>query len=252
MSLTVPAELLEQAKTGDISDADFDCIRTSLPYAWTAVSRLAAQLSADGAGHGADGTPPPSDEDHAQLLRLVGSDAMRAAVERHFGYHLAFQNCCKVGLFAHLQPRRTPSSYHPAPRSSTRSQRSSTADDRSRPRRSVRFQTQAGPASIFEAGPVMAPAPPCGALPGLEQCGVRNGRPPPAATACIPQRDGTVPGGSRPSTMARLPGLVPSRPERHVGEPTTDFRVSRLFSEAAEGGDDHDDHYTGRRDAGGM
>jgi hypothetical protein len=28
-----------------------------------------------------------------------GSDAMRGAVQRHFGVRLAFQNCCKVGLF---------------------------------------------------------------------------------------------------------------------------------------------------------
>jgi hypothetical protein len=30
---------------------------------------------------------------------MVGSDAMRGAVQRHFGVRMAFQNCCKVGLF---------------------------------------------------------------------------------------------------------------------------------------------------------
>ena len=35
------------------------------------------------------------------MFRLVGSDAMRGAVERRFGVRLAFQNCCRVGLFRH-------------------------------------------------------------------------------------------------------------------------------------------------------
>jgi hypothetical protein len=34
-----------------------------------------------------------------QLLRLMASDAMRAAVERHFGTRLAFQNCHRVAVF---------------------------------------------------------------------------------------------------------------------------------------------------------
>jgi hypothetical protein len=32
-------------------------------------------------------------------VRLVGSDAMRAAVERHFNVRLAFQNCHRLALF---------------------------------------------------------------------------------------------------------------------------------------------------------
>ena len=34
-----------------------------------------------------------------QLLRLMASDAMRAAVERHFAVRLAFQNCHRAAVF---------------------------------------------------------------------------------------------------------------------------------------------------------
>lgn len=100
MSLTVPQNVLEQAERGEVSDEEFiDCIRTSLPYAWSVVSRVADRLHDDGA-FADDQTPPPNDAAFGQLLRLVASDAMRGAVERHFGARIAFQNCCRVGLFA--------------------------------------------------------------------------------------------------------------------------------------------------------
>jgi len=35
-----------------------------------------------------------------QLLRALASDAMRRALERHFGVRLAFQNCHRVAAFA--------------------------------------------------------------------------------------------------------------------------------------------------------
>ncbi|ASU85288.1 hypothetical protein CDO52_23080 [Nocardiopsis gilva YIM 90087] len=100
MSLTVSPELLDKAKQGPIDNADFiDCIRTSLPYAWSVVSGLAEQATASGADYEANEVPPPSEAERGQLLRLVASDAMRAAVERHFGMRMAFQNCHKVALF---------------------------------------------------------------------------------------------------------------------------------------------------------
>ncbi|WP_281282777.1 hypothetical protein [Nonomuraea terrae] len=38
MSLTVPHDLLDQAKAGDIDDAAFiACVRDSLPYAWSLI-----------------------------------------------------------------------------------------------------------------------------------------------------------------------------------------------------------------------
>lgn len=100
MSLTVPPDLLDRAKQGPVSDAEFiDCIRTSLPYAWSVVSELAEKLAANGAPFADDQTPPPDDQAQGELLRMFASDAMRAAVERHFGVRVAFQNCCRVGLF---------------------------------------------------------------------------------------------------------------------------------------------------------
>jgi hypothetical protein len=43
--------------------------------------------------------PPPDEGARGQLLRMMASDAMRGAVERHFGVRLAFQNCHRVAVF---------------------------------------------------------------------------------------------------------------------------------------------------------
>lgn len=100
MSLTVPASLLEKAQRGVVSDDEFvDCIRESLPYAWSMVERLAKQLDATGAPSVQNLEVPPDDASWGEVFRLVGSDAMRGTVQRHFGVRMAFQNCCKVGLF---------------------------------------------------------------------------------------------------------------------------------------------------------
>ena len=100
MSLTVPADLLGKARTGDVADREFiDCVRRSLPYAWGVVSGLADRLRAEGGEYADNQVPPPDETARGQLLRLVASDAMRAAVERHFGVRLAFQNCHRVALF---------------------------------------------------------------------------------------------------------------------------------------------------------
>jgi hypothetical protein len=102
MSLDVPAALLMRAQRGEVDDAAFvDCVRDSLPYAWTVISSVAADLELSGpdvdfAWHE---TPPPSESERGQLLRALASDAIRAALERHFGMRLAFQNCHKVAAF---------------------------------------------------------------------------------------------------------------------------------------------------------
>jgi hypothetical protein len=100
MSLTVPADLLDQARRGEVDDAAFiDCIRTSLPYAWGLISGLIADLDA-GEGEFADNqVPPPDEAARGQLLRLMASDAMRAAIERHYRVRLAFQNCHRAAVF---------------------------------------------------------------------------------------------------------------------------------------------------------
>ncbi|HEY3877617.1 MAG TPA: SCO5389 family protein [Trebonia sp.] len=100
MSLTVPADLLEQARTGEVDDAGFlDCVRTSLPYAWTVVTGLIDDLGAGTADFADNQVAPPDETARGQLLRLMASDAMRAAVERHFGVRLAFQNCHRAAAF---------------------------------------------------------------------------------------------------------------------------------------------------------
>jgi len=100
MSLTVPPALLEKAQRGSVSNDEFiACIRESLPYAWSVVKELAGRLKADGGGFADNQTEPPDEAARGQLLRLVGSDAMRGAVERHFGVRLAFQNCHRLALF---------------------------------------------------------------------------------------------------------------------------------------------------------
>ena len=100
MSLTVSPGLLDQARRGDIDDDAFTaCIRTSLPYAWQLVSDLAGRLRASGAGFADNQVPPPDEAARGELLRLMASDAMRAAAERHFGVRLAFQNCHRAAVF---------------------------------------------------------------------------------------------------------------------------------------------------------
>jgi hypothetical protein len=100
MSLDVPPALLEQAQAGEIRIDDFlQCVKESLPYAWQLIEGLANQLQDSSAGFVDNQTPPPSEKERGQLLRLLASDAMRGAVERHFGVTLAFQNCHRVALF---------------------------------------------------------------------------------------------------------------------------------------------------------
>ena len=60
---------------------------------------LAAHLHATGADRADNQVPPPDEAARGQLLRLMASDAMRAAAERHFGIRLAFQNCHRAAVF---------------------------------------------------------------------------------------------------------------------------------------------------------
>jgi hypothetical protein len=100
MSLAVPTDLLEQAKRGEVDDVAFlECVRTSLPYAWDMITGLITDLGAGGAEFADNLVPPPDEAARGQLLRLMASDAMRAAIERHFGVRLAFQNCHRAAVF---------------------------------------------------------------------------------------------------------------------------------------------------------
>ena len=100
MSLTVPPNLLDQARHGNVDDGAFTaCIQASLPYAWQLISDLTGRLRASGADFTDNQVPPPDEDARGQLLRLMASDAMRAAAERHFGVRLAFQNCHRAAVF---------------------------------------------------------------------------------------------------------------------------------------------------------
>ncbi|MBV9257585.1 MAG: hypothetical protein JO215_06160 [Ktedonobacteraceae bacterium] len=100
MSLTVPTTLLEQAQQGEIQQNDFlACIKDSLPYAWHLIEELAGRLTQSQARFVDNQVPPPDEQARGQLLRLLSSDAMRGAIEEHFGVKLAFQNCHRVALF---------------------------------------------------------------------------------------------------------------------------------------------------------
>ena len=100
MSLAVPADLLDRAQRGEVDDAAFlDCVRTSLPYAWDLIAGLITGLEAGGEEFADNQVPPPDEAARGQLLRLMASDAMRAAVERHYGVRLAFQNCHRAAVF---------------------------------------------------------------------------------------------------------------------------------------------------------
>src|SRR5579864_5815752 len=100
MSLAVPPDLLDRAQHGEVDDAAFlDCVRTSLPYAWDLITGLITDLEAGGGEFADNQVPPPDEAARGQLLRLMASDAMRAAIERHFGVRVAFQNCHRAAVF---------------------------------------------------------------------------------------------------------------------------------------------------------
>ncbi|OKJ07461.1 SCO5389 family protein [Kitasatospora sp. CB01950] len=101
MSLDVSPALLEKAERGEVDEREFvDCVRTSLPYAWDMISSLVTQLEVDGTDFADNEVPPPSEQERGQLLRAMASDAIRGALQRHFGVQLAFQNCHRVAVFA--------------------------------------------------------------------------------------------------------------------------------------------------------
>lgn len=102
MSLDVPTPVLTAAARGQLDDAQFvTVVRDSLPYAWEVVSAAVDDRAAHpDAAFGEHEVPPPSEAARGQLLRALASNAIRGALERHFGVVLAFQNCHRVAAFA--------------------------------------------------------------------------------------------------------------------------------------------------------
>jgi hypothetical protein len=101
MSLTVTAELKELARDGALPLDEFiNCIRRSLPRAWQVIDELAAELrSQQSLTHAIHAPRQMEDEQRGQLLRLMASSSMRAAVERFYGLRFEFQNCHNTAAF---------------------------------------------------------------------------------------------------------------------------------------------------------
>ena len=100
MSLNVSASLIQQAEADRINpDAFVDSIRESLPYAWNIVDKLAHSIHQEGMNWDNYAIAPPSEQARGQLLRMIGGDAIRSAVESHFDVKLAFQNCHNLAAF---------------------------------------------------------------------------------------------------------------------------------------------------------
>ena len=100
MSLNVPTAVLQRAQRREATDADLiTCMEISLPYAWSVISDLVARTAATGSSFADNQTAPPNEEARGQLLRMMASDAMRHAIERHFNVRVAFQNCHRAAVF---------------------------------------------------------------------------------------------------------------------------------------------------------
>jgi hypothetical protein len=100
MSLDVSETLVQQAAMGNVNEQAFaETIQRSLPYAWSIVEKLSYQIHQEGEEWANYAVAPPSEQERGQLLRMVGGDAIRGAVERHFNVKLAFQNCHNLAAF---------------------------------------------------------------------------------------------------------------------------------------------------------
>jgi hypothetical protein len=129
VSLDVSRELLAQAEQGPIDDDAFvACVRDSLPWAYDLISGLAGRLRAERGPFADNTTPPPNEQARGQLLRVLASDAMRGALERHLGVRLAFQNCHRVAVFDPPQAGGTAWQEFVSPGAQVRNQRPALRD----------------------------------------------------------------------------------------------------------------------------
>jgi hypothetical protein len=102
MSLNVPSSMIEAASAGKPVElpAFIRLVHDSLHDAFHIVGDLAARLRDDPAFSCVVHAPASMDDGtRGQLLRMMASNSIRGALERHFGVALAFQNCHKVAAF---------------------------------------------------------------------------------------------------------------------------------------------------------
>jgi hypothetical protein len=100
MSLTVTAEDVHDAVQHNLSIAKFiGIVEGSLPRAWTIITDLIARKARGESGLIEHAPAHMEEETRGQLLRMLASNAIRTAIEIHFGVRLAFRNCHAVALF---------------------------------------------------------------------------------------------------------------------------------------------------------
>ncbi len=100
MSLNVSTELATKAQNEPISDTEFiSVIKDSLPNAWQIVESLVQRKKSGEVGVVQHAPRSMEDNDRGQLLRMMASDSMRGALQRHFGLVFAFQNCHATAAF---------------------------------------------------------------------------------------------------------------------------------------------------------
>jgi NucS shadow ORF len=101
MSLTVTADLKQIARDGALPFDEFiNCIRHSLPRAWQVIEGLADALRGQQSlTHAIYAPRHMEDDQRGELLRLMASSSMRAAVERFYGLRFEFQNCHVTAAF---------------------------------------------------------------------------------------------------------------------------------------------------------
>jgi uncharacterized protein len=111
MSLTVTEDIKELAREGNLSLDEFiNCIQHSLPRAWQVIEGLADELRRQPTlTHAIHAPLHMEDEQRGQLLRLLASSSMKAAIERHYGLRFEFQNCHKTAAF---RPNEVESEEH--------------------------------------------------------------------------------------------------------------------------------------------
>jgi len=101
MSLTVTQDMKQRASSGTLTHKEFiECIKFSLPQAWQIVDKLVGELRENSAlSHAIHAPKHMAEEQRGQLLRLLASSSMKAAVERSLGLKFEFQNCHKLAAF---------------------------------------------------------------------------------------------------------------------------------------------------------
>ena len=101
MSLDVPTAVLDAAERGELDDArSSPSCATRCPTPGRCLRRRRRPRRPAGPRSASTRCRRRREAERGQLLRALASNAIRGALERHFGVVLAFQNCHRVAAFA--------------------------------------------------------------------------------------------------------------------------------------------------------